>query len=447
MLTSNYNERLMKRTLKPAFGKRMKSLFAFLMVGSGVFLSIFPSQGQDCYAVVPDCVDTESGCYAWVLATEPFCCLVVWDGACEELYNHCSTTCTDPDGGGGLCEGLMQGCTYPEACNFNPNANCPDGSCQMPGCLDPGACNYAPFATCQGNFTCAYYESCHNPYACNFDEGGCSVWQVCTYPGCTNPDAVNYNESAGCDEGSCLLVNCDSTEAFSWNYCYSDNANSVVAHFAPVPGQEVTVHFVSGSVFSGDEITIQSSGTILFQGSGALTGQAFTSTNESITVAIVSDAFLSCSAGYTPPLVVNVYCLENEQDFGCYDPSACNFNPSAPYSGALCLYPGCTNPGAQNYNPEAGCDDDSCLILGCNVPTACNFNPEATVLEPGSCEFASCICPADLNGDGYVNFPDLVAMLGMSGCTEACAADFNGNGLVDFSDILFLVQAFGGICN
>jgi hypothetical protein len=57
------------------------------------------------------------------------------------------------------------GCTYPHACNYDPDAAFDDGSCTFP------------------------------PYDCALQEGG----------GCTYPDAINYNQEAVFDDGSCQI--------------------------------------------------------------------------------------------------------------------------------------------------------------------------------------------------------------------------------------------------
>ncbi|MEM7575512.1 MAG: M12 family metallo-peptidase, partial [Bacteroidota bacterium] len=124
--------------------------------------------------------------------------------------------------------------------------------------------------------------------------------------------------------------------------------------------------------------------------------------------------------------------------FGCMDPEAHNYDPTAnnddgscetcsdgiqngdetgiDCGGSLCgpcLIPGCTDPAAHNYNPAATVDDGSCetcsdgiqngdetgidcggslcgpcLIPGCTDPVAHNYNPAATV-DDGSCETCS----------------------------------------------------------
>ena len=107
------------------------------------------------------------------------------------------------------------GCTDPNAPNYNPNANCDNGSCATPeilGCIDPEACNYNPNATIDD-------QSCSNedPGTGNEDicQGDTEVWneETCNYDietvqvlGCTNPDADNYNSNANCDDGTCSIA-------------------------------------------------------------------------------------------------------------------------------------------------------------------------------------------------------------------------------------------------
>ena len=79
-----------------------------------------------------------------------------------------------------LTVNVVTGCTDETACNYNPEANCPDASCAYPACMDDTACNYNECATC-GDITLCIY--------------GCQ--------GCMYPQASNYDQTATIDDGSC----------------------------------------------------------------------------------------------------------------------------------------------------------------------------------------------------------------------------------------------------
>jgi hypothetical protein len=74
---------------------------------------------------------------------------------------------------------VIDGCTDDTAQNYDPAANCDDGTCipYVYGCNDPNAINYYPGAT--------------------IDDGSC------IYAGCTNPAADNYDPLSTIDDGSC----------------------------------------------------------------------------------------------------------------------------------------------------------------------------------------------------------------------------------------------------
>ena len=79
--------------------------------------------------------------------------------------------------------------------------------------------------------------------------------------------------------------------------------------------------------------------------------------------------------------------------YGCTDPIATNFNPSANNDDGTCEYPnvdGCTDLSACNYNSNANVDDGSC-----NYPTLgydCNSN----------CIESDIVWIGDQNNDGFV---------------------------------------------
>lgn len=106
-----------------------------------------------------------------------------------------------------------------------------------------------------------------------------------------------------------------------------------------------------------------------------------------------------------------------EDEYGCTDSSASNYNPSASTDDGSCEYDeyGCTDSTAENYNANATVDDGSCNYpeYGCTDNTATNFNANATV-DDGSCDYGTC-------GDGTCN-------LSTERCN--CAADCGDGGPV-----------------
>jgi hypothetical protein len=56
-------------------------------------------------------------------------------------------------------------------------------------------------------------------------------------------------------------------------------------------------------------------------------------------------------------------------------------------------------------------------------------------------------CPSDLNGNGQVDFADVIALIGQWGdCPppgEPCPGDLNGDGVVGFADVLIVIGGWG----
>jgi len=115
-----------------------------------------------------------------------------------QLWNNTITWCNeDPD------PPLIEGCTDPDADNYDDTATYDDGSCTytIPGCPDPSACNYNSNAN-QNDGSCAYCD----PLIC-------SASYINAFCGCTDPDADNYNSTAIHDDGSCEYTNTGSPDA------------------------------------------------------------------------------------------------------------------------------------------------------------------------------------------------------------------------------------------
>jgi hypothetical protein len=145
------------------------------------------------------------------------------DGSCGGV-NGCVPDCLQNCGGSAYA-----GCTDSNACNYDPNASCDDGSCSgYYGCTNGAGCNYDPNASCDDG-RCSGFSDCTDGSACNYhpnapcDDGSC-------YWGCNNPSARNYHT----DCNSCWYTDCADQNAcnydsnsFGSSECinYSDNCH------------------------------------------------------------------------------------------------------------------------------------------------------------------------------------------------------------------------------
>ncbi len=112
------------------------------------------------------------------------------------------------------------GCTDIAACNYDPAANCDDGSCivagSTEGCLDPLACNYDDQALTD-NGTCYSAPEGFNCDGTCVDDNGNGICDVFELDGCTNPAAINYLEEATEDDGSCIFPSSYCGAGTVWN--------------------------------------------------------------------------------------------------------------------------------------------------------------------------------------------------------------------------------------
>ena len=330
------------------------------------------------------------------------------DGNIDDVVGVCGGTCEADVNLNSICDTEEFGCTDSDNPNYDPTAAFDDGSCIEGGCTFPAACNYDPDADYQLLGSCDFTScaGCTNLNACNYDmtftiddgscefasfgydcegsclndddsDGICNEFEVL---GCTETGNPNFNPYATDDDGSCLSGGCNIPAA---------------CNFDP----------------SADYLIASSCDFVSCIGCADLAACNYDAN------ALIPDLTL-CEYPLSIFIDCNGVCNNDTDGDGICDENE---------------IPGCTDETASNYNPEATNDNGTCqaaLVGGCILPFACNYNPEANFYLPGSCDFAPCggMPPMDL-------------------CTQAEACNYGSEGPCDFMSCLSLGCNSLGACN
>jgi hypothetical protein len=361
------------------------------------------------------------------------------------------------------------GCTIPVACNYDPVADCDDGSCILPdGCTDVAACNFDPGALCDdgsclvceiGTIAEELFLSCDTPV--DYTQPIETSW----IPGCANWD-FDYTEP---------IYTCPNSYSFTHSYIIVDDCGDYIEVTQIVYVEDNEPPTITQ--FPPENITVASIEDIPDCSSIEVLGID----NCSEEVIIWEDSFLildECTYiqacdwtlfdqcgnwSYTTWFVT----VDPSNFQGCTDSDACNYVPDVVCDDGSCLYldecgncggtdtTGCTDPAACNYDAEADCDDGSCLAndecgncggtgtAGCTDSLACNYDATADC-DDGSCELPDgCTDPTACNydvdavcDDGSCIFPD--------GCTDPAACNYDA--AADCGDGSCLVNDECGNC-
>ena len=141
------------------------------------------------------------------------------DGNVLDALGECGGTCEADNNGNGVCDDIeVPGCLDINNPLYNPNANVDDGSCLIGGCTFVEACNYNPLAEFQELGSCDFEScaGCSDEMACNFDsEAQIADDTLCSYPeeAFVDCDGECLNDTDGdgvCDElevAGCTDVN------------------------------------------------------------------------------------------------------------------------------------------------------------------------------------------------------------------------------------------------
>ena len=281
---------------------------------------------------------------------------------------------------------IVEGCTDPQAFNYDPLANTDDDSCEqiVMGCTDESACNYDALANTMASNTCTYpnseFEDCNgnciSGYVNLADGNGC----VTAVYGCTDETLVNYNPSANVDDNSCgdpavfgcteefdtngnAYVNYNSSANVSDNSCVTcDNLDITVSitttdHTDGVnPNGIVTITIPNNAIDTPYNYVINDSNDNFYSFASNVSGTYINQTYAADTYTLYIQTNNGCTA--TQIFTVN----DNISTVGCMDPTAFNYNPYALTDDGSCIPKifGCTETLANNYNSTANTDDGSC---------------------------------------------------------------------------------------
>ena len=285
------------------------------------------------------------------------------------------------------------GCTDSLAINFNPNAIDDNGTCEyLQGCIDPLALNFNPDAV-EDDGTCEYLQGCIDPLALNFNPDAVEDDGSCYYEddvlGCTDSTALNFNVNATYDDGSCQYTNL-SLNPVSTDLCLGD---------------EVLISWSGGNPNSAIYIGLINVNTNTSE------GQITIVDNTGEYLWLVEDVIAGTGVVYRFYI----------QDY--------------PWP-----------PSSWSYGSDFTILDDCYdIVYGCTDSLAPNYDVDATIND-GSCEFVSCACPEDVNGDGVLSVPDILVLLADFSCLSECSADINGDDATNVQDLLLLLAVFGTSC-
>jgi hypothetical protein len=264
-----------------------------------------------------------------------------------------------------------------------------DGTCgPISGCMDPNASNYNPAAQVSG--------------------------EPCFYEGCTDINALNFDQYANLDDGSCEYCEGTNNVEVTLYVCTFSNGNQVELQIVDENGEEVAYveNLPTGAI---EYITLCLDSTQCYSVNMINNTGPFGWYGGYFWVNYNGVQIINSQLPQGMEILGTVFSLNGVCgpviNYGCTDPSALNYDPTATVSDWSCIYPiyGCMDPEALNFDPNANSD------YGCFYAEECFLN--LVEFELGGSTWPSEASFAIYNNQG------VYATGGYDGSSYACLPD------------------------
>ena len=379
------------------------------------------------------------------------------------------------------CVPVVEGCLDAVACNYNPDANVDDGSCDIWSCVCPdetgtpvqfymndsfgdgwngseytvtnlagdviatGSLDDAAFAVDNDNYTGPEYgydlfclaPGCYNVVVTDGDWPSEVSWQVLTEDGSVltsggPTDGITISVGGavcGCTDGDTPACNYDPAATDDDGTCEYETCGGCTDTTAC--NYDADAILDDGSCCYDNCVTINMNDSFGDGWNGAI----YILTSVDGTEIGTGTVAVGSSASDT-------YCLPA----GCYNievtegswPGEISWNVVGAFAGLV-------NGGAAEsvtFNVGSG---DQCVV-GCDIACACNYNPDTNIPDLSTCVFDGCAGCTYPDAENY----DETAVTDDGSCSfdiaNPCPADLNGDGSVSTADLLEFLTAFGQIC-
>ncbi|MBL7944196.1 MAG: hypothetical protein JNM00_15610, partial [Flavobacteriales bacterium] len=387
----------------------------------------------------------------------------------------------------------IPGCTDSLACNFNPDANSNDGSCNYPGCMDSGACNFNPIAGCDDG-SCVY-ASCLDPLACNYlscSDAGCHYIGMSCNDGNDSTQFDIYTDCETC-EGSVQNLESPFLGFSVTEIELSDSLAALIDAALPINGPEMPKCYRVSLCFSTSNWELRSlmggadygpwelnTATSFYQ--HPMGGVTFQELNPNLFESIPTlqyDSWFTIG-GWNDSNLISYLPSEPDSPFIQWENTGSSFVENSSFGSAV--FGLWTNPNSQGMPDDTTANvliaqivtdsnfeltvnalfrklnadgtlflpvttaietgliissEDSpifCTIFGCIDPEACNFNWQANTND-GSCTYPGCLDASASNYDPLSGCPDSSCIY--PGCTSTEACNYQPDAWPDDGSCIF----------